>query len=187
MECFHGKPAACSTTARDTFWFCGETPSCEFFCHDEDCYLFTRAMEACQNSDSNHTICPTHQRLAKLRVVKDKMKDNYGRPFFTCSDRHDPCNFWQWGDIYESSRARCKHGMVCTVRKVKNEGPTQNRLFYCCPQIDSCGFFEWKEIEPRVTKTGFVLFSDPLQYRYKNEDTGETFTQAEFIMSLQNL
>ena len=178
MECFHGKPAACSTTARGTFWFCGETPSCDFFYHDEDCYLFTRALEACQNSGSNHPICPTHQRLAKLRVVKDKMKDNYGRPFFTCSDRHDPCNFWQWGDIYESPRARCKHGMVCTVRKVKKEGPTQKRLFYCCPQIDSCGFFEWKEIEPRVIKTGFVLFSDPLEYRYKNEDTGETFTST---------
>ena len=119
-----------------------------------------------KSSGSNHPICPTHQRLAKLRVVKDKMKDNYGRPFFVCADRHDPCNFWQWGDIYESPRARCKHGIVCTVRKVKKDGPTQNRLFYCCSQIDSCGFFEWKEIEPRVTKTGFVLFSDPLQYRY---------------------
>jgi hypothetical protein len=109
MECFHGKPAACSTTARGTFWFCGETPSCEFFCHDEDCYLFTRAMEACQNSGSSHPICPTHhQRLAKLRVVKDKMKDNYGRPFFTCSDRHDP---WE------------KHSLVLTLmlrKRMKN-------------------------------------------------------------------
>jgi hypothetical protein len=68
--------------------------------------------------------------------------------------------------------------MVCTVPKVKKEGPTQNRLFYCCPQIHSCRFFEWKEVEPRVTKTGFVLFSDPLEYRYKNEDTGETFTST---------
>jgi hypothetical protein len=49
-------------------------------------------MEACQNSGSNHPICPTHQRLAKLRVVKD----NYGRPFFVCADRDDLCNFWQW-------------------------------------------------------------------------------------------
>jgi hypothetical protein len=69
-------------------------------------------MDACQNSGSNHPICPTHQRLAKLGVVKDKMKDNYGRPFFTCSDRHDPCNFWQWGDIYETPRPCSKHGMV---------------------------------------------------------------------------
>jgi hypothetical protein len=29
-----------------------------------------------------------------------------------------------------------------------------------------------------VTKTGFALFSDPLQYRYKNEDTGEKFTST---------
>jgi hypothetical protein len=62
---------------------------------------------------------------------------------------------------------------------VEKEGPTQNRLFYCCPQKDSCGFFELKEIEPRVTKTGFVLFSDPLQlYRYKNDDTEEPFTST---------
>jgi hypothetical protein len=68
--------------------------------------------------------------------------------------------------------------MECTVRKVKKEPPTRNRLFYGWPQIDSCGFFEWKEIEPRVRKTGFVLFSDPLQYRYKNEGAGETFTST---------
>jgi hypothetical protein len=29
-----------------------------------------------------------------------------------------------------------------------------------------------------VTKTGFVLFSDPLQYRYKNDDTEEPFTST---------
>jgi hypothetical protein len=87
MECIHGKSAACSTTVRGTFSFCGEIPSCELFCHDEDFYLFTRAMVACQNSGSNHPIFPTHrQRLVKLRVVKDKMKDNYGRPFFVCAD-----------------------------------------------------------------------------------------------------
>jgi hypothetical protein len=32
-----------------------------------------------------------------------------------------------------------------------------------------------RERASRDYKTGFVLFSDPLQYRYKNEDTGETF------------
>ncbi|CAB4001005.1 Hypothetical predicted protein [Paramuricea clavata] len=75
MECFHGGLAASSRTVRGTFWFCCETPRCELFCHDKDCYLFTRAMQACQNSGSNHPICPTHQRLAKLGVVKDKIDE----------------------------------------------------------------------------------------------------------------
>jgi hypothetical protein len=176
MECFHGKSAACSTTARGTFWFSGETPSCEFFCHDEDCYLFTRSMEACQNSGSNHPICPTHQRLAKLRVIKDKMKDNYGRPFFTCSDRHDPCNFWQWGDIYESPRPCCKHGMVCTVRKVKKEGPTQNHLFFCCPQIDSCGFFDCL-VWPRLASSYSVI-------RYKIDTRMKTREKHSLVLTL---
>ena len=82
-------------------------------------------------------------------------------------------------DVYESPRSRCKHGIVCTVRKVKKDRHNQGRLFDCCHQIDSCGFFEWKEIESHVTKTGFVLFSDPLQYRYKKEHTGETFTSCK--------
>ncbi|CAB4008766.1 endonuclease 8-like 3 [Paramuricea clavata] len=111
-------------------------------------------MEACQNSGSNHPICPTHQRLAKLRVVKDKLKDNYGRPFFTCSDRHDPCNFWQWGDIYESSRPRCKHGMTAVDF---SNGKRSNLVW------------------PRLASSYSV---PPLEYRYKNEDTGETFTST---------
>jgi hypothetical protein len=136
MECFHGRPAASSRTVRGTFWFCGETPSCEFFCHDKDCYLFTRTMEACQNSGSNHPICPTHQILAKLDVVKDKMKDNYGRPFFTCSDRHDTYNFWQWGDIYETPRSCCKHGMVTHQEPPVLLLPSDRQLWIFRMEID---------------------------------------------------
>lgn len=112
-------------------------------------------------------------------MVKDKMKQSYGRPFFVCSDRENPCKFWQWGDVFESPRPVCQHGMVCGVRKVKKDGPNQNRLFYCCPKEDACGFFEWKQQGPCAIKTGFVLFSNPLQYRYKIEETGETFTSAK--------
>ncbi len=69
--------------------------------------------------------------------------------------------------------------MVCCERKVKKDGPNQNRLFYCCPKEDACGFFEWKQQGTRAIKTGFVLFSNPLQYRYKIEETGETFTSTK--------
>jgi hypothetical protein len=104
MECLHGKAAASSTTKNGTFWFCGEKLSCEFFCRDEDCYIFTKAAEDFRKSGPRHPLCPTHNKLAKLRTVKDKMKQNYGRPFFVCSERENPCTFWQWGDVYENPR-----------------------------------------------------------------------------------
>ena len=74
MECLHGKPASCSITNRGTFWFCGQKPSCEFFCRDEDCYIFTKAVEDFRKSGPQRPVCPTHKKLAKLRTVEDKMK-----------------------------------------------------------------------------------------------------------------
>ena len=76
MECLHGKTAACSTTKHGTFWFCEQRPSCEFFCSDEDCYMYTKAVAAFRESGCLHPVCPTHQKLAKLRMVKDKMKQS---------------------------------------------------------------------------------------------------------------
>ena len=35
-----------------------------------------------------------HGKLAKMRVVKNLLKSNYGRPFFVCSDQANPCSFW---------------------------------------------------------------------------------------------
>jgi hypothetical protein len=69
--------------------------------------------------------------------------------------------------------------MVCCERQVKKDGPNQNRLFYCCLKEDSCGFFEWKPQDPRVINTGIVLFSNPLQYQYMIEETGETFNSSK--------
>ena len=69
--------------------------------------------------------------------------------------------------------------MMCCERKVKKDGPNQNRLFYCCPRVDPCNFFAWKQQELRVVNTGIVLFSSPLQYTYKIEETGETFNSTK--------
>ena len=122
MECLHGKPASSSTTKNGTFWFCGQKPSCEFFCPDQDCYMYTKAMATFRENGCIHPVCPAHQRCAKRCVVKDKMKQSYGRPFFVCSERENPCKFWQWGDIFESPRPLCLHDMVCCERKVKKDG-----------------------------------------------------------------
>jgi hypothetical protein len=69
MECLHCNAAASTTTKNGTFWFCGEKPSCEFFCPEEDCYMYTRAVAAFCASGSIHPVCPTHQKFARLCVV----------------------------------------------------------------------------------------------------------------------
>ena len=46
MNCLHGKPAVYSTTNNGTFWFCGENPTCNFICADNECYMFEKAITA---------------------------------------------------------------------------------------------------------------------------------------------
>ncbi|CAB3988841.1 endonuclease 8-like 3 [Paramuricea clavata] len=135
-----------------------------------------------------HPVCDTHQRLARMKVVKDVSKPNFGRPFFVCCDRENPCEFWQWGDRQEFPKPKCGHGLNACVRKVKKEGENQGRLFFCCPndREKSCGFFEWKlDLEnpfnqvhfPHVERVG-ILQSNPALYTYMVAETGLTFTSA---------
>ena len=212
MECLHGKHALATTTKNGLFWYCGNKPSCQFFCPQKDRDIFARAVTSFQASGCPQPVCSAHQRLAKMRVVKDNTKGNAGRSFFVCSNRENPCSFWEWGDRVEIPRPTCQHGLVCRVRKVKKEGNNLGRLFYCCPnqKETSCGFFEWKPIEdsndkrprgsnindhPRVERL-CCLFSSPLQYKYRVSDTGLTFQSrredpneafAEYIGELPNL
>ena len=145
MNCLHGKPAVCSTTSNGTFWFCGENPSCNFFCVDNECDMFEKAITAWRCTEQQHPRCRDHDRLARMCVVKDLMKENYGRPFFVCSERGRQCSFWMWGDVYPVAKPLCGHGLPCAIRKVKKEGLNKDRLFFCCASNEGnrCRFFEW--------------------------------------------
>ena len=116
MECLHGKPASSSTTKNGTFWFCGQQPSCEFFCPDQDCYMYTKAMATFLENGCIHPVCPAHQRYAKLCVVKDKMKQ--------VTDGHSSCvlserilvNFGN-GVIHLKVQDRCAYTAWCVVNE----------------------------------------------------------------------
>ena len=66
-----------------------------------------------------HPRCEKHGKLAKMDVVKNLLKSNYGRPFFVCSDQSNPCSFWAWGDVQHVAKPKCRHGFPCVIRKVK--------------------------------------------------------------------
>ena len=38
------------------------------------------------------------RNYAKMRVVTDMEDDYFGRPFFVCSKKHNPCKYFAWGD-----------------------------------------------------------------------------------------
>ena len=115
MKCLHGEPAASSTTENGSFWFCGQNPSCNFFCPEDAGYLFEIAIHAWRATKQPHPICNGHHELATMRVVKDVMKESYGRPYFVCSDKKNPCSLW--GDVQPPILPMCRHGYPCvTVR-----------------------------------------------------------------------
>ena len=213
MECFHGVPAASVITKNGKFWRCDDKyyKSCEFFCPDQDRSLFETSLSLWKTNGAPRPMCHVHQEPAKMRVVKNVAKQNFGSPFFVCCNRENPCSFWEWGDRVETPRPTCQHGLVCRVRKVKKEGKNLGRLFYCCPnqRETSCWFFEWKPIEdsndngprssnenhPRVERL-CCRFSSPPQFKYRVSDTGLTLQSrredpneafAEYIGELPNL
>ncbi len=144
MECLHGELAACSQTPNGTFFYCGQKSSCNFFCSMNDCSYFQNAMSLWKSSNCPQPKCQKHNSLAKMRVVKDILKPSFGRPFFVCSAKEDPCSFWQWGDVLKPN---CYHGVPCHMRRVKKDSPNRGRLFYACSKdrAEACKFFEWSD------------------------------------------
>jgi ssDNA-binding Zn-finger/Zn-ribbon topoisomerase 1 len=118
MNCLHGKPAVYSTTTNGTFWFCGENPSCNFICAENECYMYEKAIMAWRCTEQPHPRCREHNKLTKMFVVKDLMKESYGRLFFVCGEKGKQCSFWMWGDVYPIAKPECNHGLLCVIRKV---------------------------------------------------------------------
>ena len=75
MECLHQKPASCSTTEKDSFWFCGQSQTCH--CSEDNGYLYEKAIAAWTCTNQPHPVCGGHNK----RVVKDMMKESYGNCF----------------------------------------------------------------------------------------------------------
>ena len=132
MKCLHREPCAHSTTQNGSFWFCNQYPSCNFFCSDDESYLYEKATAAWKSTKQPHPRCKKHGKLAKIRVVKKLLKSNYGRPFFVCSDQSNPCSFWAWGDVQHVAEPKCRHGFPCVICTVKKDTINKGRLFFCC-------------------------------------------------------
>ena len=182
------EPAAHSTTQNGSFWFCNQSPSCHFFCSEDEGYLFEKAIESWKSTKQPHPRCDGHQKLARMRVVKNLLKPTYGRPFFVCSDKTNPCSYWVWGDVRPIAKPECRHGSPCVIRNVKKEGLNKDRLFFCCPndKENSCRFFEWVPDEPTYAHYRSVNFFKPPLEKPSLEKPTEHYLTSEFINDFAN-
>jgi hypothetical protein len=107
--------------------------------------MFEKAIDAWRSTNQQQPLCSGHGKLAKMHVVKDLMKESYGRPYFVCSDKRNPCSFWVWGDVQPVMRPSCNHGFPCATLKVKKEGVNKGRMFFTFPngKENSCRYFKW--------------------------------------------
>ena len=138
-------------TKNGTFWFCGEHPSCHFICSDEKLYLYDKAIQVFLAYNQERPKCCAvgedyeERNFAKIGVVTDDKKENFGRPFFTCSKKDKRCGYFEWGDETIIPKPLCMHLKPCEIRKVKKEGPNHGRKFLCCPEPaeERCEYFRW--------------------------------------------
>ena len=137
MKCLHGEPCAHTTTDKGSFWFCNQVRSCNFcsFAPENEAKLFEKAITAWKATNTTQPICHEHGKLTKMCVVKDLLKANYGRPFFVCSNKTNPCSFWTWGDVKPLAKPNCSHNIPCAIRKVKKEGKNKIDCSSIAPKV----------------------------------------------------
>jgi hypothetical protein len=70
--------------------------------------MYEKAITVWRCTEQPHPRCNEHHNLAKMCVVKDLMKVNYGRPFFVCGEKAKPCYFWMWGDVQPLAKPECR-------------------------------------------------------------------------------
>ena len=142
MECLHGVPAASVITKNGKFWRCDDKyyKSCEFFCPDQDRSLFETSLSLWKTNGAPRPMCHVHQEPAKMRVVKNVAKQNFGRPFFVCSNRENPCSFWEWGDQVEIPRPKIiSHSKL--VNQYSNQCNNSSKIYNMHLSINITQFF----------------------------------------------
>ena len=157
---------------------CTECSFCHFFCTEEDEFIYEQAVKKFLATKQPQPLCCMGiiRRTAKMKAVTDPEDDDFGRPFFVCSKKADPCRYFAWGDQAIIPRPLCEHGKPCDIQKEWKEGPNKGRRFFSCaepasynPTRGPCKFFKWVEAEDQReiaedTSAEFLRLNDKFPY-----------------------
>ncbi len=110
-------------------------------------------------------------------MVKDMMKQNYGRPFFVCSKDANRCQYFEWADEIILPKPYCFHNETCKSWTVK-KGPNIGKKFF----DERCNFFQWAIIEEEEggkDKENTPSTQKETEKRESDEKKQEKTTQAK--------
>ena len=157
----------------NALWVCRQSSTCHFSCYEKQSNknLYTGAVEAFLNTGQSIPLCcirkDGERNYAKIKVVTDIKKENYGRPFFICSKGFNPCSYFEWGDKKIPEVPLCEHEQPSRMFTVK-KGQNKDRSFFRCRERDTekrCKFFKWSEDmdAPNIqqTHTAFLSAENP--------------------------
>ena len=112
----------------NALWVCSQSSTCHFSCYEKqsDKDLYIGGVKAFLNTWQSNPLCciskDGEHNYAKIKVVKDINKKNYGRPFFVCSKGFDPCSYFEWGDQKIPETPLCEHQQSSQMFTVKKKG-----------------------------------------------------------------
>ena len=158
------------------------------FCSKDNGYLYEKSIVAWKCTNQPHAVCGGHNKLAQMRVVKDMMKESYGRPFFVCSERNSPCTFWQGGDVQPLTRPMCRHGFSCAVLKVKRASTRSCVFRLPNGKKNSCDYFKWAPEEEDVSMQPVNSFiPKPSKYKTKYQENYFENCFDDLVHSFQDM
>ena len=176
-----GQICLCRKPASGTFTengLCSWCSFCHFFCTEEDEFIYDQAVKKFLATKQPQPLCcmGVVRRYAQMKGDTDMESDSFGRPYFVCSKKIDPCRYFAWGDQAIIPRPLCEHGEPCDMQKEWKEGPNKGRYFFSCAKPSCrapCKFFKWMETEDQReiaedTSVEFLCLNDEFPY-YSDE------------------
>ena len=97
--CLCGKSVGGTFTKEGLCFHCS---FCHYFCTEQDAFIYDEGVKKFLATKQDRPRCCMIEGLmrnyARMRVVTDMEDDYFGRPFFVCSKKHNPCKYFAWGD-----------------------------------------------------------------------------------------
>ena len=129
---------------------------CHYYCTEQESFIYDQAIKKFLATKQPQPLCCNVDGIihvkARMKVKTDVESDDFGRPYFVCSKKRDPCSYFAWGDEAIIPMPLCEHGKPCHRQKEWKEGPNKGRYFFSCgepssyiPSRGPCKFFRWME------------------------------------------
>ena len=158
---------------------CTECSYCHFFCTEENEFIYDQAVKRFLATKQPQPLCcmlyDVIRTKTKMKAITDPKDTDFGRPYFVCSNKTNPCMYFEWGDEVIVPRPLCEHGKPCRKKKEWKKESNKVRYTFSCgePSWRRCNFFmemdadEMDEID-KDTSTEFLRLNDEFPH-YTNE------------------